>query len=77
MGKILAVYGSPRLHGNTSTLLSHVVRGARESGAEVEEIHLRKLDISPCLEIYAGIRADVSYRTISSLFMKNCLPATP
>jgi multimeric flavodoxin WrbA len=53
MGKILAVYGSPRLHGNTSTLLSHVVRGARESGAEVEEIHLRKLDISPCLEIYA------------------------
>jgi multimeric flavodoxin WrbA len=52
MRKILALYGSPRRQGNTSTLLSHSVMGARESGAEVEEIHLCGLKISPCLEIY-------------------------
>jgi multimeric flavodoxin WrbA len=50
---ILALYGSPRKHGNTSTLLERVVRGARDGGASVEEIFLRDLSISPCLEIYA------------------------
>jgi multimeric flavodoxin WrbA len=53
MSKILALYGSPRREGNTSTLLSHSVKGAREAGADVEEIHLSELKISPCLEIYA------------------------
>jgi len=53
MEQILALYGSPRREGNTSTLLSHAVKGARESGAEVEEIRLSGLKISPCLEIYA------------------------
>jgi multimeric flavodoxin WrbA len=52
MTKILALYGSPRKQGNTSTLLSNAAKGARERGAEVEEIHLRDLKISPCLEIY-------------------------
>ena len=50
--KIVAIYGSPRRKGNTATLLREAVRGARESGAEVEEIVLRDLKISPCLEIY-------------------------
>jgi multimeric flavodoxin WrbA len=49
---ILAIYGSPRRKGNTSTLLKRSVEGARESGAMVEEIVLRDLKISPCLEIY-------------------------
>jgi multimeric flavodoxin WrbA len=50
--KIIAIYGSPRRKGNTATLLREAIRGARESGAEVEEIVLRDLKISPCLEIY-------------------------
>jgi multimeric flavodoxin WrbA len=33
-------------------LLKEAVRGAREAGAEVEEIILRDLKMSPCLEIY-------------------------
>jgi multimeric flavodoxin WrbA len=50
--KIVAIYGSPRRKGNTATLLKEAVRGAWESGAAVEEIILRDLKISPCLEIY-------------------------
>ena len=50
--KIVAIFGSPRRKGNTSTLLKKAVEGARDSGAEVEEIVLRDLKMSPCLEIY-------------------------
>lgn len=52
MHKITAVYGSPRYQGNTATLLKKAVQGARDAGAAVEEIILRDLKISPCLEIY-------------------------
>ena len=52
MVKIVAVYGSPRRGGNTSVLLSRAVQGARDSGAHVDEVVLRDLTISPCLEIY-------------------------
>ncbi len=48
----VAIYGSPRLKGNTSILLSRAVDGARHAGAQVTEIFLRNLSISPCLEIY-------------------------
>lgn len=57
MAEILAVHGSPRRKGNTSTLLGKAIEGARDSGAEVEEIVLRDLRMSPCLEIY-GCRKD-------------------
>jgi multimeric flavodoxin WrbA len=49
---ILAIYGSPRRKGNTALLLKNAVAGARNAGAEVEEIVLRDLNMSPCLEIY-------------------------
>jgi len=52
MVKILAIYGSPRRKGNTSLLLKNAVKGAIEAGAEVEEMILRDLKMSPCLEIY-------------------------
>jgi multimeric flavodoxin WrbA len=52
MNSILAVYGSPRRKGNTALLLREAVRGAREAGAAVEEVVLRDLNLSPCLEIY-------------------------
>ena len=51
--RILAIYGSPRKEGTTSVLFAAAVRGARDRGAEVEEVFLRDLKISPCLEIYA------------------------
>jgi multimeric flavodoxin WrbA len=49
---IIAVYGSPRRRGNTASLLKRAVEGAREAGAGVEEIVLRDLKMSPCMEIY-------------------------
>jgi multimeric flavodoxin WrbA len=49
---ILAIYGSPRRKGNTALLLKNAVAGARNAGADVEEIVLRDLKMSPCLEIY-------------------------
>jgi len=52
MTTILAIYGSPRRKGNTALLMKQAVEGARESGAAVEEIVLRDLKMSPCLEIY-------------------------
>ncbi|MEW6441063.1 MAG: flavodoxin family protein [bacterium] len=52
MPKILAIHGSPRRRGNTSLLLQQAVLGAREAGADVREIVLRDLKMSPCLEIY-------------------------
>ena len=55
--KIVAIYGSPRRQGNTATLLKKAIEGARDSGAEVEEIVLRDLKISPCLEIYGCMQA--------------------
>jgi multimeric flavodoxin WrbA len=57
MEKILAVYGSPRRKGNTALLLREAVRGARDEGADVEEVVLRDLKISPCLEIYGCRKA--------------------
>lgn len=55
--KIIAIFGSPRRRGNTATLLKKAVEGARDAGADVEEIVLRDLKISPCLEIYGCMQA--------------------
>lgn len=52
MTKIAAIYGSPRRNGNTAVLLKSAVAGARQAGADVTEIVLRDLKLSPCLEIY-------------------------
>ena len=52
MAKIIAIYGSPRRRGNTALLLQRAVQGAREAGDVVDEVILRDLKMSPCLEIY-------------------------
>jgi multimeric flavodoxin WrbA len=51
--RVLGIYGSPRRGGNTELLLRELLRGFRDAGAEVEEVFLRELKITPCLEIYA------------------------
>lgn len=50
--KLAAIFGSPRREGNTATLLTEAINGARTMGAEVDAIHLRDYKLSPCLEIY-------------------------
>lgn len=56
MLKIIAIYGSPRRDGNSAALLKQAVAGARQEGAEVEEVFLRDYKISPCMEIYQCIK---------------------
>jgi hypothetical protein len=41
MVNILAIHGSPRYNGNTSSLLEQAVMGARDEGAIVEEIDIK------------------------------------
>ena len=51
--KILAISTSPRAGGNTDLLVDRVVRGAAETGADVEKISTRDLAIAPCVECNA------------------------
>ncbi|MEW6202658.1 MAG: flavodoxin family protein [bacterium] len=55
--KIQGIYGSPRKGGNTDILLGELLGSARERGADIDEIYLRKLNMKPCLEIY-GCKKD-------------------
>ena len=49
MGKNILVFkGSPRVHGNSSTLAEQTAEGAKSAGAEVESFFLHDLDIRPC-----------------------------
>lgn len=55
--RVLAIYGSPRRQGNTALLLKKAVEGARAAGCAVDEVVLRDLRMSPCLELY-GCKKD-------------------
>ena len=48
MKKIVAFVGSPRKGGNTAAMVSEVVRGAKEAGAEVTVHYLNDMNIRPC-----------------------------
>ena len=52
MIKILGIMGSPRYGGNSDLLLDNALKGAKESGAEIEKIRLCDLNISPCSECH-------------------------
>jgi hypothetical protein len=49
--KVLALNSSPRGDGQSKTelMLTHLVKGMREAGAEVEVVHLRKKSIKHCV----------------------------
>lgn len=46
--RVIGVMGSPRLKGNTATLLARFLAGAADAGAITEEIVLIKQNYSPC-----------------------------
>lgn len=46
--KIIALAGSPRKRGNTGLLLEAAVKGAGDTGAEVEIIYPNSLKVKPC-----------------------------
>ncbi len=45
---ILILKGSPREKGNSATLAAQVFAGAKEGGAQVENVYLHGMDIRPC-----------------------------
>ncbi|MBW7898766.1 2-amino-4-deoxychorismate dehydrogenase [Candidatus Brocadiaceae bacterium B188] len=48
MKKVVAIFGSPRVNGNSDILLNQAIKGAEASGAKVEKIVIRDLQIAPC-----------------------------
>jgi multimeric flavodoxin WrbA len=46
--RIIGVASSPHRNGNSVTLLREALKGAREAGAETEEIYLPDYDIQYC-----------------------------
>lgn len=46
--RIIAISGSPRRNGNTSTLIRESLRGAKDNGADVEEIFLLDYHLEHC-----------------------------
>ena len=45
---VVALAGSPRRGGNTDILLEQAMAGARDAGAQVEELRLNLLRVRPC-----------------------------
>jgi multimeric flavodoxin WrbA len=52
--KVLAINSSPRPEGQSRTfmMLSHLVKGMREAGAEVEVVDLRRKKVNLCMGCY-------------------------
>lgn len=46
--KILGIVGSPRKNGNTHVLVSRILDGARDKGADTETVLLAELNIQEC-----------------------------
>lgn len=51
--KAIAVNGSPRKQGNTSTLLNKALKGAKSAGAQTELFHLYDLSFRGCISCFA------------------------
>jgi multimeric flavodoxin WrbA len=50
--KVLAISASPRKGGNSDILCDQFLKGAAESGNEIEKINLGDKNISPCVSCY-------------------------
>lgn len=50
--KVLVLSGSPRKGGNSDILCDEFVRGAKESGNEVEKIRVASKKVAPCRGCY-------------------------
>ena len=48
MKRILGIYGSPRLNGNSDILLNNALQGAEANGSVVEKMIIRDLPVAPC-----------------------------
>ena len=65
--KILAFNGSPRLKGNSATMLEHAIEGARAQGAEVELFNLYKMQFSGCISCFSCKRLGKERSTLCAV----------
>lgn len=56
--KIIGIYGGPRRHKNTETLLDEALRGARECGAKTEKVLLYSMTYKGCCSCFCCKRKD-------------------
>ena len=56
--KIIALLGSPRINGNTATLLDQAIKGAEDAGCIVEKVVVPHLNFRPCMEIFHCIEKE-------------------
>ena len=49
MVKVIAISGSPKVHGNTEKLADCFLKGAQSAGAAVTKVLLRKLKYRSCM----------------------------
>jgi putative phosphoesterase len=54
--RVLGIFGSPRVEGNSDILLRRFLEGAESKGAEIIPLFLREKSFAPCLEIYACLK---------------------
>ena len=60
--KVLAISASPRKCGNAEVLCDEFLKGAAESGHDVQKIRLAEKKIAPCLACYACAGSHVCVR---------------
>lgn len=60
--KVLAISASPHKGGNSDVLCDEFLKGAAESGHEVQKIRLAEKKIAPCLAYYACADSHVCVR---------------
>lgn len=58
---LIGINGSPRLHGNTATLLEHALEGALSNGAHTECINLYQLEYKGCRSCFSCKRDGPGY----------------
>ena len=56
------INGSPRLNGNTATLLKSAADGIKSVGKAVEQVNLNKLNFKGCVSCFACKRADEKFK---------------
>ncbi len=74
--KVLGISTSPRQNANSDLLLRQALAGAESTGAEIEYISLRDLNIAPCIEcnscyIKGACSVDDDYQMLSSKMLES------
>lgn len=71
--KVLAFCASPRLEGNTETLVDETLRGAREAGASTEKIRLLELPITNCRNTFISRDYFIAKKAFPELKLDYCV----